>query len=495
MVGAIQGLTIGSTYQGSAEQLRDSIILDSRADGHVFNDLSRFTEYKPYSLPITALAGNSEMPILGKGTARIKAQAPDGPLTIYVKNAHYSPKFHTNAISTSKWNDWGLIMCEWTHTIRWKKSREELCAYWRLGGMSVIEEGKPKPQPEAMGTKSLGIVAAVRPDTKPTASVAEAEVWHCRLGHAGPEILEQCAKRKLGTILKGLQMHKCKVCAVSKAHRHISRAPQQPRSSALFGHVTVDIFPMQEAYNGHRYAIVMICRLTHLVHLDTIPDCHHDTLLNWLMDKTQYLKRQGALNIIFFQCDGETGFQALPMQRFFRDEGIEIIDTSPYSSYQNGGSERLGKAIMEHTHCLQQDSGIPESLWSETAKAAAYIQNRLPNKQLKWASPLERAHEWLRTNRPETHGTFPTEMHQNLAHLKVYGCRAYPLTNEALQGMQKRRLKLQPHAHIGYLMGYKSSTQYVIWIPELKRCINTPHVSFDESITYRTAQHAPIQAP
>ena len=87
-------------------------------------------------------------------------------------------------------------------------------------------------------------------------------------------------------------MHEYEVCAVSTARRHITRAPQQLRSSALFNHVTVDIFAMQEASNGHKYAIVMMCRLTHLVHLDTISDRHHYTLPNWLMDKPQCLKRQ-----------------------------------------------------------------------------------------------------------------------------------------------------------------------------------------------------------
>ena len=97
-IGAIQSLTVGSIYQGSAKQVRDSVILDSGADQHNFNKLSRFTQYEPYSSPITALAGNSGMSILGKGTARIEVEAPDGPLIIYVRNAYYSPKFHTNVI-------------------------------------------------------------------------------------------------------------------------------------------------------------------------------------------------------------------------------------------------------------------------------------------------------------------------------------------------------------------------------------------------------------
>ena len=42
-------------------------------------------------------------------------------------------------------------------------------------------------------------------------------------------------------------------------------------------------------------------------------------------------------------------------------------------------------------------------------------------------------------------------------------------------------------------MGYKSSTQYTVWVPELNRCIDTPHVSFDERITYGIVRREPIE--
>lgn len=239
--------------------------------------------------------------------------------------------------------------------------------------MSVIEDEK------------LDVVAnmgALRSAIKPTASTNEASIWHRRLGHPGPETLEQCARRKLGTNIKGPKTHECEICAVSKAHRHISRALHEPRSSALFGHVAVDLFPIEQAYNGDRYAIVMKCRLTHLTLLDTILDRNHETLLDWMMDKVQYLKTQWDVRIRFFQSDGEKGFEAGPTKRFFRDEGIEQLPTSPHSSYQNGAPERLGGTIMARARCLLRDSGIPEKLWPEVTKTVTYLLNRTPNQQL-----------------------------------------------------------------------------------------------------------------
>ena len=56
--------------------------------------------------------------------------------------------------------------------------------------------------------------------------------------------------------------------------------------------MAVNLFPIEQAYNGDRYAIVIKCRLTYLTLLDTIPNRDHETLLDWLIDKVQYLKTQ-----------------------------------------------------------------------------------------------------------------------------------------------------------------------------------------------------------
>src|SRR5699024_6988135 len=119
-------------------------------------------------------------------------------------------------------------------------------------------------------------------------------------------------------------------------------------------------------------------------------------------------------------------------RRFFKDEGIELLPTSPHSSYQNGAPERLGGIIMARARCLLRDSGIPHALWLEVVKTVTYLLNRTPNKQLKWASPLERAYQWLRANRPALYRHIQEDPSQNLAYLRIYGCRAYPLTTEAL---------------------------------------------------------------
>jgi hypothetical protein len=70
-----------------------------------------------------------------------------------------------------------------------------------------------------------------------------------------------------------------------------------------------------------------------------------------------------------------------------------------------------------------------------------------------------------------------------LAHLKVYGCRAYAMTRNA-QKKINRLAKLEPRAHIGYLVGYDSTNIFRIWIPHQGVIISTRDVIFDKNTRF-----------
>jgi hypothetical protein len=57
----------------------------------------------------------------------------------------------------------------------------------------------------------------------------------------------------------------------------------------------------------------------------------------------------------------------------------------------------------------------------------------------------------------------------------TYDCRAYAMTEHAQ--LKKRRLrKLDPRAHIGYLVGYDSTNIFRVWIPHQGKVISTRDV-------------------
>jgi hypothetical protein len=104
------------------------------------------------------------------------------------------------------------------------------------------------------------------------------------------------------------------------------------------------------------------------------------------------------------------------------------------------------------------EANLPANLWPEILKASVYLGNRTVVKGLGWKSPFE----------------LIIGMKPSYAHLKPYGCRAYPLDKDI-----PKLDKLQPRAYIGHLVGYKSTNIFRIWIPSLEKVIHTRDVSFD----------------
>jgi hypothetical protein len=76
-------------------------------------------------------------------------------------------------------------------------------------------------------------------------------------------------------------------------------------------------------------------------------------------------------------------------------------------------------------------------------------------------------------------GIIATRRKLNQAHLKAYGCKAFALTNDTLQGKSQLQ-RLDPRAWIGYLVGYRSSNIYRIWVPSMAKVISTRDVIFNE---------------
>ena len=108
---------------------------------------------------------------------------------------------------------------------------------------------------------------------------------------------------------------------------------------------------------------------------------------------------------------------------------------------------------------MRLGGNLPEGLWPETWKAAVYLHNRSPQQLSNWKTPFEQLHQWLQENNKDSGYS---SLKPDITHLKAYGCRAYPLTKEALQGTQKRALKTTAHAEAGYLVGYDSSNIFRI---------------------------------
>jgi hypothetical protein len=84
---------------------------------------------------------------------------------------------------------------------------------------------------------------------------------------------------------------------------------------------------------------------------------------------------------------------------------------------------------------------VNTDLWPEIVKVVGYTRNRTLVRKLEWKTPFKA----VKKQKPRR------------AHMHIYGCRAYLLDHNIL-----RKMKLNPQAHIEYLVGYDSTNIYRI---------------------------------
>ena len=86
--------------------------------------------------------------------------------------------------------------------------------------------------------------------------------------------------------------------------------------------------------------------------------------------------------------------------------GIKRELTTPYNPQQNGVTERKNQTIMEAVKAMLHDQDLPMYLWEEAARAAVYVQNKMPHQVVGNKTP----EELFTGKKPE------------VSHLRTFGC-------------------------------------------------------------------------
>jgi hypothetical protein len=268
----------------------------------------------------------------------------------------------------------------------------------------------------------------------------------------------------------------CETCALSKAQAVVSRNTfKEIPADMPLARCGFDLIPMHEALTGEKWISHFVCHYTDMEFVYT----HHSKSMATAITEefiNMAAKRFG-MPVKYFRTDGEKAL-GNRFEQLVADHGIATERSVPATPAQNGATERSGGVILSRARCLRISANLPSSIWPETVMAASYLNNRTPKKKLGWKTPFE----MLTGEKP------------NLSHLRIYGCRAYPLRKNV-----PHLDKLEPRAHIGYLVGYDSTNIFRIWIPSKGKIIRTRDVTFDESqfverahttIVKRSPQHA-----
>lgn len=487
-----QQLQLSSFSATRIYPLRDSFILDSGSDTHICNNLDRLINYKPSSSPGGIFAGGHILEILGYGQVHLRIR---GGL-FQLNDVAYIPDFHTSVASLDLLLEKGFNWNPATGAIF--KGIETICHTRRIHRQRVIEfnqvdsiapaivTGPRAPQTALGATAATAFSSSSEPRPPQT---AEAALWHQRLGHLNADALEHLVENTTGARIKGPISTDCEPCARSKAKKQVSRRPSKEKAPRPYWRVYIDLFSLNRSFNGYEAALLIKDEYSSLIHFYPLADTTQETILNALNAFTTLLETQYDLKVCRMHRDNDPALKTA-YSNWVIERGMQDEPTAPYTPSQNGPAERSGGVIATQARTMSLGASLPENLWPEAWKTAVYLHNRSPQQSKDWKTPFQRLQKWLKDN---SRDTGYKDQQPDIAHLRAYGCRAYPLTKEALQNTQKRALKTAAHAEIGYLVGYDSSNIFRIWIPERSEVRRVRDVTFNEGLFYDPKDH-PIQA-
>jgi hypothetical protein len=435
--------------------LLHSWTLDPATDIHICNNPAEFYWKAPAADDNIVLAGGSETPIEAWGEVTIPLYTPTGIKTTTLKRVALIPSFFTSLVSLSRLTSSNIHFDSGRNVLyrATERSPEDIARLTRLGGhWLVVHRSQPTAQPllqhaafaaNQRRPQHSALPLKPRSLTKPQ--------LHVLLGHAGSDAIDRLSSHVRGILPptgSAPATVNCEECQQNKAHQIISRRiGHELGVSRPFETVAIDLIQLDvTGYNGHRYVFHAFDLYTKLNFVYTIAKRDKATLLNVLTRLDRSIKREFNTTVTFLIADDEKGYGLTDdsARAYCHREGIRLQIRAPHTEEQNGSAERSGKNLIIRSRSMSVTSNLPLQLAPEIYVAAAYLLNRTPTRTIGWKTPFEMVY----SKQP------------SIAHLRVYGCRAYALRPQIPRGD-----KLSPRALIGYLVGYDSSNIYRVWLP------------------------------
>ena len=255
----------------------------------------------------------------------------------------------------------------------------------------------------------------------------------------------------------------CATCEIGKSHR-LPFPSSKTTTSRILELVHSDLLgPIEtKSLGGARYVLLFLDDFSHKSFVYFL-ESKQETVKQFEIFK-KYTENQMNCKIKTIRTDNGGEYCNTAFKNITEDSGILHQTTCAYTSQQNGKAERYFRSLMDKARCLLFEARLPNEFWAEAVNTATYLLNNSPSKCVE-STPEE---IWS--------GKKP-----NLAHLKVYGCKAF-----AHVPAQKRK-KLDPRATPCIFVGYSlKSKGYRLFDPRKSSVFISRDVIFSENETGST---------
>jgi transposase InsO family protein len=297
-----------------------------------------------------------------------------------------------------------------------------------------------------------------------------ATLWHKRLGHISQRRIERLVSNEILEPLNFSDLNDCINCIKGKQTNF--RKYEAKRCSEVLELIHTDIcgpFPTATR-NGQRYFISFIDDYSRYGYIYLIKEKAQalDMFKSFKAEvELQLNKRIKAIRSdrggeYYGRYDGSGEQCRGPFAQFIDECGIVPQYTLPGSPAMNGVSERRNRTLKDMVRSMMSRTTLPQNLWGEALKTAAYILNRVPTKATN-KTPYE---IW--------NGRKP-----NLKHLRVWGCPA-----EA-RPYRPHEKKLDERTVSCYFIGYpERSRGFKFYNPTEHSVFETGNAKFFEDVEF-----------
>jgi len=509
-----------------------STLLDNCGATHLVNDMALLVpgSFVRSFTDDVVISGKESYPVQGRGRRIMKGLFNGangaGTVDLTLNNVAVVEGFHVNIVSEKLLRRKDIWYCGFDCTVRYGTPERSLILkeltsrynltfleFRRSTGVFSVAEMIPESTAGIFAVPSLAMQNQPQPKRQhrpsrdpPKPREDSAELWHARAGHLGAAALEALVHSAQNVRMKGIPRIECEVCARVYAKQVVSRRPGHNPATKPFFRVHWDLFHFEMGYDGSEYFILLKDEYSGKIWPKALQQKTKGEVFSALRNFEAHVSRYYGSAICIFRSDNESAVitpeqyattRKTEFEAWAEKEGITLEHPPTETHESNGRPERAGQEIINKGNAMLLSAKLPSNLWPETTKAAAYLYNLSPRPANGMKSPNETLLQWFRKdlsihNPSLLEGTL-TDLRPDWSGIYAYGCRAYALEKEREANQKRLFYKTHPRAHIGYLVGYRASNIYRVWVPELQRVITTRNVAFDEDVFYDPDLQKPDQ--
>ena len=413
---------------------------DSGATDHITSSTDHLQTAHPYEGNETVMVGDGAyMPITHVGATTIASQT--GNITL--NDVLVCPSVKKSLMSVSK-------LCD-----------DYPCGvYFDAKYVYVID--LLKQQVVTKGSRSKGLYtlkdSQVEVHFSNRHTTASEAVWHSRLAHSNPRILQQLRSNKDININKNRTSSICEPCQMGKSSS-LQFFNSESFVSGPLERVHCDLWgPSPVLSNqGFRFYAIFVDEYTRFSWL--FPLKQKSEFFAVFVAFQKLIENKLSVKIKQFQSDGGGEFVNLQMKKHLLECGIEHRISCPYTPQQNGLAERKHRHIIELSLSMMFQSHMPLQYWVDVFFSACFVGNMLPAVGSDKKSPFEK----LYGEKPD------------YASLRVVGSACYPCLRPLMSH------KLEPRSLQCVFIGYSSQYKgYRCLHPPTGKVYITRHAVFDE---------------